>query len=48
MKNVACKLKKEDAEAFKEYATVNNTTPNALLRDFIYKCIGKTPDTSDD
>ena len=41
MKHVACKIKKEDAEAFKEYATKRKTTPNALLRNFIYKCIGK-------
>ena len=41
MKHVACKIKKEDAEAFKAYATENRTTPNALLRKFIYRCIGK-------
>ena len=41
MKHVACKVKKEDAEAFKEYADGRKTTPNALLRGFIYKCIGK-------
>lgn len=41
MKHVACKIRKEDAEAFKNYATEHNTTPNALLRGFIYKCIGK-------
>lgn len=41
MKHVACKIKKEDAEAFKAYADSKNTTPNALLRNFIYSCIGK-------
>lgn len=41
MKLVACKVKKEDAEAFKAYAECNNTTPNALLRNYIYVCIGK-------
>ena len=41
MKNIACKIKKEEAEAFKEYAAERKTTPNALLRNFIYKCIGK-------
>lgn len=41
MKIVACKIKKEDAEAFKQYAEDNNTTSNALLRNFVYKCINK-------
>lgn len=41
MKIVACKIKKEDAELFKQYADNNNTTPNALLRNFIYNCIEK-------
>lgn len=41
MKHVACKIKKEDAEAFKEYADERKTTPNALLKGYIYKCIGK-------
>lgn len=41
MKLVACKIKKEDAEAFKKYADDNDTTPNALLRKYIYKCIDK-------
>lgn len=41
MKLVACKIKKEDAEAFKQYADDNDTTPNALLRKYIYKCIDK-------
>lgn len=41
MKIVACKIKKEDAELFKEYAGNNSTSPNALLRSYVYKCIGK-------
>ena len=41
MKIVACKIKKEDAEAFKQYADDNNTSPNALLRNYIYNCLGK-------
>lgn len=41
MKIVACKIKKDDAEAFKQYADEKNTTPNALLRNYIYNCIGK-------
>ena len=41
MKIVACKIRKDDAEAFKKYAEDNNTTPNALLRNYIYNCLGK-------
>ena len=41
MKIVACKIKKEDAQAFKEYADERSTTPNALLRSYVYKCIDK-------
>ena len=44
MKIVACKVKKEDAQAFKEYAEERDTTPNALLRSYVYKCIGKEED----
>lgn len=46
MKIVACKVKKEDAQAFKEYAEERKTTPNALLRGYVYKCIGKKEDGS--
>lgn len=41
MKIVACKIRKDDAEAFKQYAEDNNATPNALLRNYIYNCLGK-------
>lgn len=44
MQLVACKIRKEDALAFKEYANENNTTVNALLREYIYKCINKSTD----
>lgn len=42
MKIVACKLKTEDAEAFKQYANDNGTTPNALLRGYVLKCLDKS------
>lgn len=48
MKIVACKIKIEDAELFKEYAEDNKTTPNALLRNYIYKCIGKNGEEKQD
>lgn len=41
MQTVGCKVKKEDAEAFKKYAETLNTTPNALLRKYVFQCIGK-------
>ena len=41
MATLACKLRKEDAEAFKQYAESKETTPNALLRAYVFKCIGK-------
>lgn len=44
MKLVACKIRADKAEQFKEYAANMQTTPNALLRGYIYKCIGESPD----
>ena len=48
MKLVACKIRKEDAEAFKQYAEDNNTNTNALLRNYIYSCLGKDETTCND
>ncbi len=42
MKIVACKLRKEHAEQFKQYAKDNGTTPNALLKAYVLKTIGKS------
>lgn len=42
MKIVACKIRKEYADEFTQYATDNETTVNALLKDYVYKCIGKS------
>ena len=41
MKIVACKIRKDYAEKFKQYAVDNQTTTNALLKDFILKTIGE-------
>lgn len=41
MKIVACKVKKEQAEKFKQYATDNGTTANALLKDYVLDKIGE-------
>ena len=40
MKLVACKIKKEQAEKFNQYAKDNGTTSNSLLKGFILSCIG--------
>lgn len=42
MKIVACKVKKEQAEKFKQYAIDNGTTANALLKDYVLEKIGET------
>lgn len=41
MTHIACKVRKEIAEAFKKYAEENSTTANALLKEYVLKCIGK-------
>lgn len=40
MKIVACKLRKEQAERFSQYAKDNGTTVNSLLKNFILEKIG--------
>lgn len=37
--SLACRVKKEDAERFKEYCEKNGTTVNAALKDFVMECI---------
>lgn len=42
MKNMAtigCKIKKDQAAAFKEYAAARGKTSNSLLREFVLDCI---------
>lgn len=36
---IGCRLRKEKAEEFKQYAKNHNTTPNALLKEFINDCL---------
>lgn len=38
---VSCKVKKEEAEAFRAAAKKNNTTPYAVLRDCIFRYINE-------
>lgn len=35
MRSVTCRLRREDAELFKEYCTAHNTTPAAILKKFV-------------
>ena len=39
MTTIGCKLRKEQAEKFKEYAKSKNTTANALLKEFVLNTI---------
>lgn len=39
MKIVACKIKKTEAERFRQAAEQQGATPNALLRNYIYEYI---------
>lgn len=42
---VACKLKKEQAKAFRQYAKEQGKTVNAVLTEFVAACIGNNSDT---
>lgn len=39
MLTLGCKVKKEEAEKFKEYAAEQGKTANTVLREYVYKCI---------
>lgn len=41
MATIGCKLKKEQAEAFKQYCAAIGQTSNAVLRAFVLDCIGE-------
>ena len=40
MATLGCKVKKEHAEKFKQYAKLQGTTANALLKDFVLTTVG--------
>lgn len=44
MATIGCKLKKEQAEAFRAYCKERGTTPNAKLREYVLECIGNIDD----
>lgn len=39
MTTLGCKVKKEDAEAFKKYCVVQGKTSNTLLKEYVMSCI---------
>lgn len=39
MATLGCKVKKEQAEKFKRYASDNGTTANTMLKEYVLKCI---------
>ena len=41
MRTVSCRLRKEDAELFKEYCAVNHTNPGAYLKNHIHEVLYK-------
>lgn len=39
--SLACRVKKDQAEAFKVYCEIQGRTSNAVLRDYVLGCIGE-------
>ncbi len=39
MATLGCKVKKDDAEKFKEFCSALGKTSNTVLREFVYSCI---------
>ena len=42
MMTLGCKVKKEEAIKFKEYAAKKNKTTNTVLKEYVLKCIDET------
>lgn len=42
MATLGCKVRKEQAEQFKQYAENKGTTSNALLKNYVLECIGES------
>jgi len=38
---LACKVKKNEASAFKDYATRLGKTSNTIIKEYVLGCIGK-------
>ena len=43
MTTLGCKVKKDEAAAFKDYAAKKGKTSNTLLKDYVIKCIAPPP-----
>ena len=41
MTTIGCRVKKEDAAAFKKYAVERHKTANTVLKEYVMTCIGK-------
>lgn len=39
--SLACRIKKEQAEKFRRYCEAQGKTPNAVIKEFVLKCIGE-------
>lgn len=39
--SLACRVKIEQADKFKEYCAAQGKTSNAVLKEFVLKCIGE-------
>ncbi len=46
--SLACRVKKEQAEKFKAYCAEQGKTSNAVLREFVMKCIGEDAAQADE
>lgn len=42
MLTLGCRVRKEQAEQFKQYAENKGTTSNALLKNYVLECIGES------
>lgn len=45
MLTIGCKMRREIAEEFKQYAADRNTTSNALIKAYVSQCLERTEDT---
>ena len=41
MSTLGCKVKKDEAEAFKKFCLSQGKTSNTVLKEFVFQCIGK-------
>lgn len=46
MATIGCKIKKNQAEKFKDYCRRQGKTSNAVLRDYVLECIGEDEKTA--